>query len=60
MRGEIDDEQPAARRQQARRLSDRRCRIVEEVQHLMQRHGVGRAVGQREGLEIAVPHLDMP
>ena len=41
MRCEIDHEQPAARRQQARSLADGDGWIVEEVQHLMQHHRVG-------------------
>ena len=59
VRREIDDEQPAAGRKQARGLGNRRRRIVEEMQHLMQHHGVGRAVGQRHVMEIAVAHLRM-
>ena len=59
MRREIDHQQLAAGREHARGFGDRRGRIVEEVQHLMQHHRVGGTVGQRHVIEIAVAHLRM-
>ena len=57
MRREVDHQQPAARLEQPRGFGDRGCRVVEEVQHLMQDHGIGRAVGKRHVVEIAVARL---
>ena len=57
VRREIDDQQPAAGRQHARRLPDGERRIGQEVQHLMHDDGVGDAVRQAESVDIAVAHL---
>ena len=45
MRGEIDHQQLAAGLEQTRGFEDGRCGIVEKVQHLVQDHCVGGAVG---------------
>ncbi len=45
VRREIDHQQFAAGGEQARGFGDRGGRFVEEMQHLMHDHGVGRAVG---------------
>src|SRR6185437_8445244 len=52
VRREVDHEQLAARPEQTRGFCDRRSRVVEKVQHLMQHDGVGGAVGQRYVIEI--------
>ena len=57
MRREIDHEQPAARLEQPCGFRDRGSRVVEEVQHLMQDHGIGGAIGKRHIVEIAVARL---
>ena len=57
MRREVDHEQPAARLEQPCGFRDRGSRVVEEVQHLMQDHGIGGAVGKRHIVEIAVTRL---
>ena len=57
VRGEVDDQQPAAGREHARRLPDGERRIRQEVQHLMHDDGVGDAVRQAEGVDIAMAHL---
>ena len=47
VRREVDDQQPAARAQHARRLADRARAVVEEVQHLMDDDDVEGVVGER-------------
>ena len=57
MRGEVDDQQPPARRHQPRGLGHRRRRLGEIVQHLVHDHQVGLAVGQARGEDVAVAQL---
>ena len=59
VRREIDHQQPAARRQHARRLADRARAVVEEVQHLMDDHDVERARRHREIVDVALAHAAM-
>ena len=49
VRREIDDEQPAAGPQHARRLAESARAVVEEVQHLMNDHGVERIPAAKRG-----------
>jgi hypothetical protein len=53
---EIDDQQPSARPQHARRFLDRARAVVEKVQNLMQDDDVERVVAKRQIVEIALPH----
>ena len=55
--GEIDDQQPAARREQPRAFLDRRRRLLCEMQHLMQDDQVGRAVRYRQRIHVALAQL---
>ena len=57
MRREVDDQQAAARRQHARRLAHGALRIAQEVQHLVHHHGVRGLVGERQIVDVALPHL---
>ena len=57
VRREVDDQQPAARRQHARGLADGERRLGQEVQHLMHDDGVGDAVGEAQSVDVAVAHL---
>ena len=57
MRREVDHQQFAAGREQPRGFGDRGGRIVEKMQHLMQDHRIGGAVGERHIVEIAVADL---
>ena len=51
---EIDDDQPAARAQRPRRLSQRARRIVEEVQHLMDDDEIVGVALDRRGVDVAL------
>ena len=59
MRREIDDDQPAARPQQARRLADRHAGFVEIVQHLVHGHEIEGIALDRRRIDVALPHLRM-
>lgn len=56
VRREIDDQQPTAGTQYARRFLDGAAAVVEEVQHLMQDDDVEGIVGERQVVEIALAH----
>ncbi len=51
---EVDDQKSPAGRQHARRLGDRGCRRVRVVEHLVDDDAVGAAVGEREGVHVAL------
>ena len=57
VRREVDDQQAPARRQHARRLAHGALRIAQEVQHLVHDDGVRRLVGERQIVDVALPHL---
>ncbi len=59
VRREIDDQQPPAGPQHARRLVDRAPTVVEKVQHLVDDDGVERILRQREVVDVALPHAAM-
>ena len=59
VRREIDDQQPAARPQHARRLADGAGAVVEEVQHLMNDDDIERVARQRQVVDVAVAHAAM-
>ena len=52
----VDHQQASARTQHARRLMDRACAVVEEMQHLVQNDGVERIVGEWQIVDVALPH----
>ena len=54
---EVDDDQPAAGPQRARRLADRAGGIVEEMQHLVDDRQVIGVALDRRGVEVALPQL---
>ena len=60
VRGEIDDEQPAARSQHSRRLFYRARAVVEEVQDLVDDDGIETVFRQREIVDIALANAAMP
>ena len=55
VRGEIDDQQPPARPQRARRLAQRARGIVEEVQHLMDDDEIVGVALDRRRIDVALP-----
>ncbi len=57
VRREVGDQQPPAGGKRARRLADRGSRIVEKVQHLVQRHEVEMVGWRRQQVDIALAHL---
>src|SRR3546814_21170804 len=59
MRRKIGNQQPPARLQDARRFTNRRRRIVEVMQDLMQRHEIGCRILQRQIVKIALPERAM-
>ena len=59
VRREIDDQQPAARPQHARRLADGARAVVEEVQHLVDDDDVEGIPRQRQIVDVALAHAAM-
>ena len=53
-------EQASARRQHARRLAHGALRVAQEVQHLVHDRGADRLVGQRQIVDVALPHVGAP
>ena len=60
VRREVDDQQAPARRQHAGRLAHGALRVAQEVQHLVHDGRVRRLVGQRQIVDVALPHLGVP
>ena len=60
VRRQVDDDEPAARRQHPHGLGQHRARVVGEMQHLVEDGGGERGVGQRQAVHVAVPHLAVP
>src|SRR3546814_13690451 len=54
VRREIGDQQAPARHQHARRLTDRRPRLLREMEHMVQDRRVRRAVAPRQRVEIGL------
>ena len=52
VRREIDDQQPPARPQHARRLGDRRARLLREVEHVVQDRDIRRAIRHRQRIQV--------
>ena len=59
MRGKIDDHQPPARLQHARRLDQSAGRLIEIVKHLVDGDEVGRGIWEGQGVDIAVANLNV-
>ena len=59
VRREVRDQQSATRSEHARAFGEHGGRSLREMQHLVQHHGIGRAVRERERAHIRKPHLGM-
>ena len=59
VRREIDDQQTAARTQQARGLGERAAGVVEEVQHLVDDDEIVGAALDRRRVDVALAQLDV-
>src|SRR4051794_18413761 len=57
MRREVDDQQPSARTQQPRGFAYRACRVVEEMQDLMDDDQIERVVDERRAVRVTLAQV---